>query len=1652
MSSDIVIEITGLKSLSKFIGLEDTPLYYDNGKFFKVENNKIVYTDIEWKDISGNISDAPQITDLIEELIEITSGEVIQEYIKKHNDSESAHPYIQNTIQEETFTRIEADNTLQDNIDITNNNLEKEIEDRIDGDTLLQNNINNLSNTVTNNYNTLDDKIDYVKTSLEGDINDLSDTVSQNYTDLNNAITTSANTINIRIDSEVSTLNSAISTETTNRQNADNNLQSQIDAIVSSSDVFDIVGTYAELQAYDISIVPVNDVVKVLVDSSHNNAATYYRCVEIAGVKSWSYIGSEGAYYTKSESDTKFVNKTTTINNIPLLSNITLTASDIGAMPNTTTIEDLTTTAQQNALNSGATSAKIEQITTNTNNITTNTNDISTINDKIPYKANKDLSNLTNLGDGVNRAVKGYNEDGNLIYDKELVQDVTKYAHSTFNKSGFTVIGHTIYAYVYDTHTIYANSPTAPTVLYNADGSNYTGTDFTVANNMVFYGENVCTYTASSNITLYPNITDDGIASGFSSSNYLTKSVSGIDFTKPFKITQLIDISNVSTNTVFGMFNVSGWALGFDFRSNRQIRFLLAVGSSETIVKNLTIQATISNQCYVTLEWNGNTYILEAYDINGNKLGSDTYTSSEPMFKASNITAYYIGRQYGNNYSPFINGSIDLKQLSIKVDGVEVFSGNKTGIDTIKPDDYTVVGTPTISEDGVASGFSNDNYLTKSTSGIDFTKPFKIEHTIFIPENISETNTIQMFNTSAWANDLAVWGNKKIASHLAVGNSNTIVKNLQVSFSTAGTYNVYFEWTGSTYILEVYDTNDNLLGRDTYTSSEPIYNASNITTLYIGRAYGNNYPPATQTSIDLNASKIYVDGNLVYQPCLKIPYTESAYKHGSKIVDIQYLPRVKDAYEQEYPNRYYALQEDYALNCSVVGTPTIAGTQVSGFSASNYLTKVFSSLSGKALKIQNRFLYDSTIDGCISHGVGTNNSPRLTASATNQNLEFYFRGTSDVTFTVPYSNFTASTWYNTEAIITPTKQILQVTDDNGNVVFKETKSTTQTFDIQAQMATYTIGYRSSTNYFSGTVDLAGFKVFVDGNFVGSAVVAPCVALPMGDIYGEIVNLKDLKSDLDRINQTKALGTGNVANYEEEFKEIQERLHSSFDLSKFTVVGSPNITNDGIASSFSSSNYIKAVNTITVNANSVIKIKAKIATTNTTDGVFKVVCELNDLLSDSDSECNKVCCRISPVGYLNSFVSIPSGSSTATNTNHVYIHTDGTYNDFEYIVDNKNLKVTAIANNTSQTFNMAQALPSGIYYFSVGNRLQIHTQPFIGDIDLKNCEVEVDGISVINFNQTGIDTIKPDDYTVVGTPTISADGIASGFSSSNYIQKLSILPTEVGHNYIFKTRYNHITNNFSGTGYMFDIVTTTGGYFGAVARANTKTISFVNTITGNSLFSNKVALVEGKTYDIEYHTDFSTYAKYYVDGDLKDSLIYSATGHPTTGNVLIGAAVGPSLPLTMGSIDLNSFKIYVDGNLVYQPCLKIPYTESKTGSKIVNSIYRDRVNDMASQFGSANYYTLDKYNRNFTLPKGELYGLMGNKTLRDSYYNGVTYWELYSNRRLEQGGTCESGVEYTLPKPFADTNYILTIPYSSKTETSFIPSATGDFIAKGTGLL
>lgn len=113
-------------------------------------------------------------------------------------------------------------------------------------------------------------------------------------------------------------LGGRIDTEIHNRQVADIGLQGQIDAITSKSDVVDVVATYADLQAYDTQHLGNNDVIKVLDDETHDDALTYYRWSKTN--QTWTFIGQEAPYYSKSQTDTLLLGKQNTIDSSHKLS------------------------------------------------------------------------------------------------------------------------------------------------------------------------------------------------------------------------------------------------------------------------------------------------------------------------------------------------------------------------------------------------------------------------------------------------------------------------------------------------------------------------------------------------------------------------------------------------------------------------------------------------------------------------------------------------------------------------------------------------------------------------------------------------------------------------------------------------------------------------------------------------------------------------------------------------------------------------------------------------------------------------------------------------------------------------------------------------------------------------------------------------------------------------------------------------------------------------------------------------------------------------------------------------------------------------------------------------------------------------------------
>jgi hypothetical protein len=129
---------------------------------------------------------------------------------------------------------------------------------------------------------------------------------------------------------QIKDLQEGLASEVETRSAADLEIWQEIETIEASSDVVDVVGTYAELQQYDTSKLHDKDLIKVLADETHDDAITYYRWSTSSS--SFSYVGAEGPYYTVSETDTLLSAKQDTLvagTNIQIASDgVTISATD----------------------------------------------------------------------------------------------------------------------------------------------------------------------------------------------------------------------------------------------------------------------------------------------------------------------------------------------------------------------------------------------------------------------------------------------------------------------------------------------------------------------------------------------------------------------------------------------------------------------------------------------------------------------------------------------------------------------------------------------------------------------------------------------------------------------------------------------------------------------------------------------------------------------------------------------------------------------------------------------------------------------------------------------------------------------------------------------------------------------------------------------------------------------------------------------------------------------------------------------------------------------------------------------------------------------------------------------------------------------------
>ncbi len=451
-----------------------------------------------------------------------------------------------------------------------------------------------------------------------------------------------------------------------------------------------------------------------------------------------------------------------------------------------------------------------------------------------------------------------------------------------------------------------------------------------------------------------------------------------------------------------------------------------------------------------------------------------------------------------------------------------------------------------------------------------------------------------------------------------------------------------------------------------------------------------------------------------------------------------------------------------------------------------------------------------------------------------------------------------------------------------------------------------------------------------------------------------------------------------------FEIISRLAHSTFDKSKFTIKGSPIITDDGIASNFTNSNYAETIPVSKISLNTFM-ITCDFKWTGNQGTIFSSVrggsTEYGIALIIN---ANKLGFYSSSNGTEWNVANLKTGSTSLVSKNIYKVSVIFTGTQYICMLLNKNTG----ALTTEFTIDSTDKVFAGLNMINFGGNS--YWKPLNGSIDLKSIAIWSGGIPVFNGNKTGLYIAKPDNYEKIGDVVVSEDGVASGLSNSNYIK----MPnqnwgTENCIEYEF-TVTQDMLDNLVGRTDPWILWSTGKGYF--VSQYYSKQARFATyyKLTDNSQVNVIVnideALKLGDCVKVinKVIAGNQLYLKVTVNG--RDYLnTKSVSDNVTYIKDDIKIAGYTNYPY-YGSMNLNSVKFYVDGNLVYQPCLKIPYTETFEHPNVVDVAYRNRVQDLYEQTGEALFYTIDEQNQNFTLPSGDIYGMITkNREILDIVY-------------------------------------------------------------------
>lgn len=381
-------------------------------------------------------------------------------------------------------------------------------------------------------------------------------------------------------------------------------------------------------------------------------------------------------------------------------------------------------------------------------------------------------------------------------------------------------------------------------------------------------------------VTGSPTVSADGLASGFSTANYLTTP----EF--PTGVTNLetvwkVKLSSFSSNQYF--FNTAPYHSLLLGMNDSKFRFWISNNTTSWDISGGstgTTTLTANTWYYVKFTYDGSTYRLYTSTDN------DTWTLEASLSSTKTIGVNYATGRIGHGWTdaPANNTTVDLRESYIKINGEYWWSGfypedvtgykhysiMKTGVIHKAGEfkrDFNVVGSPTISNDGVVSGFSTSNYIQLPSLFRPGSSPWERVVCFTTGSDVSPAQMITFFNpvedtTKTGGGFLSVYQGKVYMS-LSSNNTSWNIVNDNVSNTTLSpntTYYVKLKFTGTEYqkwlsITGEFNGEETL--ENTVVSSTPIYQESTLYDRFGFRMSG--LPQVFSGSIDLSKSYIKIN-------------------------------------------------------------------------------------------------------------------------------------------------------------------------------------------------------------------------------------------------------------------------------------------------------------------------------------------------------------------------------------------------------------------------------------------------------------------------------------------------------------------------------------------------------------------------------------------------------------------------------------------------------------------------------------------------------------------------------------------------------------------------------------------------------------------------